>query len=265
MESKAYLTDLQFSSILSELNKNEIELRDNYDAVFHLVTAAKGAEEFYTLEKNTARTESIEEAIKSDNNLINAWNGHPHFRIIDNSTNFDDKMKRLLKEISHFLGEPEPYEIERKFLIKYPSISWLEKNCKKSEIIQTYLKSNDNEEVRVRQRGDNGNYIYTETIKKNINDIKRIEIEKRLSKDEYLELLMNADTTKHPIRKTRYCLIYQNQYFEIDIYPFWNDKAIVEIELNNENQEFEIPKQLEVIKEVTNDKKYKNSELAKHN
>ena len=32
------------------------------------------------------------------------------------------------------------------------------------------------------------------------------------------------------IRKTRYCLTYKNQYFEIDIYPFWNDKAILEIE-----------------------------------
>ena len=265
MDSKAYLTDLQFSSILSELNKNEIELRDNYDAVFHLVTAAKGAEEFYTLENNTARTETIEEAIKSDDNLIKAWNGHPHFRIIDNSTNFEDKIKKLLKEISHFLGEPEPYEIERKFLIKYPNISWLEKNCKKLEIIQTYLKHNNNEEVRVRQRGDNGNYIYTQTIKKYISAIKRIEIEKRLSKDEYLELLMNADISKKPIRKTRYCLIYKNQYFEIDIYPFWNDKAIVEIELNSENQEFELPKQFEIIKEVTNDKKYKNSELAKYN
>ena len=265
MDSKAYLTDLQFSSILSELNTNEIELRDNYDAIFHLVTAAKGAEDFYTLKNNTARTESIEEAIESDDNLINAWNGHPHFRIIDNSTNFEDKMKKLLKEISHFLGEPEPYEIERKFLIKYPDISWLEKNCKKLEIIQTYLKSNNNDEIRVRQRGDNGNYIYIQTTKKDINNIKRIEIEKRLSKDEYLELLMNADTSKHPIRKTRYCLIYKNQYFEIDIYPFWDDKAIVEIELNSENQDFEIPKQLKIIKEVTHDKKYKNSELAKQN
>lgn len=265
MDSKAFLTDLQFSSILFELNKNEIELRDNYDAVFHLVTAAKGAEEFYTLENNTARTETIEEAILVDDNLINAWNGHPHFRIIDNSTNFDNKMKKLLKEISHFLGEPEPYEIERKFLIEYPNISWLEKNCKKLEIIQTYLNSNEDEEIRVRQRGDNGNYIYTQTIKRSISDIKRIEIEKRLSKDEYLELLMNADTSKHPIRKTRYCLVYKNQYFKIDIYPFWKDKAITEIELNNENQEIEMPNQLKLIKEVTNDKRYKNSELAKYN
>jgi len=264
MDSKAYLSSLEFTSVLYNINKNEIELRDNYDAVFHLVTAAKGAEEFYTLENNKARTETIEEAIISDNKLIKAWTGHPHFRIIDNSSNFENKMKNLIKEISLFLGEPEPYEIERKFLIEYPNIAWLNKNCKKLEIIQTYLNSNDDEEIRVRQRGINGNYIYTQTIKKTINDLKRIEIEKRLSKDEYLNLLMNADTTKHSIRKTRYCLIYKNQYFEIDIYPFWHDKAIIEIELNNEEQKIEIPSQLKVIKEVTHDKNYKNSELAKY-
>ena len=171
-------------------------------------------------------------------------------------------MKKLIKEISLFLGEPEPYEIERKFLIEYPDINWLNKNCKKLEIIQTYLNSENNEEVRIRQRGINGNYIYTKTIKKNINNLKRIEIEKRLSKDEYLSLLMNADITKQQIRKTRYCLIYKNQYFEIDIYPFWNDKAIVEIELNNENQEITFPNKLKVIKEVTDDVNYKNSSLA---
>ena len=266
MDSKAYLTSLEFASILNSIDKNEIELRDNYDAVFHLVTAAKGASEFYTTENNTARTETAEEAILADDKLIEAWTGHPHFRVIDNSTNFEDKIKRLLKEISHFLGEPEPYEIERKYLIEYPNIAWLEKNknCKKLEIIQTYLESNDDEEVRVRQRGYNGNYIYTKTTKKNVNDIKRVEIEKRLTKDEYLDLLMKTDVNKRPIRKTRYCLLYKNQYFEIDIYPFWDDKAILEIELNSEEQEVEFPKQLKLIKEVTHDPNYKNSSLANY-
>ena len=264
MDSKAFLTDLEFNTILSNLNKNEIELRDNYDAVFHLVSAAKGASEFYTLENNSARTETIDEAAIVDDKLIEAWNGHPHFRVINNSTSFEDKIKNLLKEISCFLGEPTPYEIERKFLIEYPNINWLEKNAKKIEIIQTYLSSTKDEEIRVRQRGLNGNYIYTQTKKININGLKRIEIEKKLSKDEYLNLLMNADTSKHPIRKTRYCLIYQNQYFEIDIYPSWNDKAIVEIELNNEKQEIKFPQELKIIKEVTNDNNYKNISLASY-
>ena len=139
----------------------------------------------------------------------------------------------IVIQISSFLGEPEPYEIERKYLIEYPDLKLLDSlpNCEKVDIIQTYLTSNNDDEVRVSQRGQNGHYIYTKTTKRAISGLKRVEIEKRLSKDEYLALLMNADTSKRQIRKDRYCLTYENQYFEIDVYPFWNDKAIAEIEL----------------------------------
>lgn len=264
IDNKAYMDDIEFKKALELLNLNETELRDNYDAVFHLVTAAKGAEKFYTISNNKARTETIEEAAAMDDKLISAWTGHPHFRVIDNTKGFEEKMKHLISEISSFLGEPEPYEIERKFLIEYPNIQALEKNpnCRCVEIIQTYLNSVD-DEIRVRQRGENGNYIYFKTIKKKIDDVKRIEIEMRLSQNEYLTLLMDADTTKRQIRKTRYCLTYESQYFEIDIYPFWDDKAIVEIELNDENAEINFPDYIKIIKEVTDDDAYKNASLAK--
>ena len=58
--------------------------------------------------------------------------------------------------------------------------------------------------MRVRQRGENGNYVYFLTTKRKLCGIKRIEIEKRLTKEEYLALLMDADTSKKQIRKTRY-------------------------------------------------------------
>lgn len=264
IDNKAYMSDGEFNSALSKLKLNETELRDAYDAVFHLVTAAKGAEKFYTLSNNKARTETIEEAAAMDDKLISAWTGHPHFRVIDNSKGFEDKMKHLVAEISSFLGEPEPFEIERKFLIEYPDVRELEKNpnCKKVEIIQTYLNSENGDEIRVRQRGENGNYIYFKTIKKKVDDIKRVEIETRLSQEEYLTLLMDADTTKRQIRKNRYCLTYDSQYFEIDIYPFWNDKAILEIELSDEKADINFPDYIKVIKEVTNDDNYKNVALA---
>lgn len=266
LDNKAYMDDLEFMQTLEYLGTNEIELRDNYDAVFHLVTAANGAEKFYTTANNSARTETIEEAAALDDKLIFAWTGHPHLRVIDNSSDFEGKMRRLIAEISSFLGEPEPFEIERKFLIEYPDIKWLESipNCQRIEIIQTYLKSDKGEEVRVRQRGFDGHYIYFQTTKKKVSDMKRIEIERRLSQSEYLRLLMNADTSRCQIRKDRYCLTYENQYFEIDVYPFWNDKAIAEIELSDENAEIIFPKQIKVIKEVTDDESYKNASLAKN-
>ena len=265
MDNKAYIDDLSFKRILKELGTNEVKERDSYDAIFHLVTAAKGKEECYTLENNKARKDTLQEARELDDKLISYWTGHPHFRIIDNSTEFEEKLERLLKEIASFLGEPEPLEIERKFLIYYPDLKELESmpNCTKVDNTQTYLKSEDDTERRVRARGIDGNYIYYLTEKKTINGMKRIETERRLTQDEYLKLLMEADNSLHTIHKTRYCISDNNQYYEIDIYPEWDKQAIMEIELSSEDQEIKIPKFIKTIKEVTDNERYKNHQMAK--
>lgn len=265
LDNKAYMTEPEFQALTRDMGLSEVEMRDQYDAVFHLATAAKGAEEFYTLANNSARTETPEQARELDDRLIHAWTGHPHLRIIDNATDFDRKMLRLIREISLFIGEPEPLEIERKFLIRYPDIKKLEKmpNCKKIEIMQTYLRSVGEEEVRLRQRGTGNNFIYYKTVKRKISGMKRVEIQERLSKERYLELMMLADPDYRPIRKTRYCLTYENQSFDIDIYPFWKDQATAEIELASEDQPVVLPEFLEIIREVTDDESYKNRSLAK--
>lgn len=264
LDNKAYMPKRDFDYLLKSKKLSEVKLRDSYDAVFHLVTAAKGAKKYYNLD-NAARTETVEEATKIDDSLIASWTGHPHFRIIDNSTDFETKMKRLLKEISNVLGEPEPYEIERKFLIEKPDLEYLDNlpMCEKVQIVQTYLKSSDDEEIRIRQRGSNGVFTYSKTRKININNLKRIEVEERLTEEEYINELLNADPERGQIIKDRYCLSYNNQYFEIDIYPFFKDKAICEIELDSENQKIDLPPFIEVIEEVTDNLKYRNSEIAK--
>ena len=52
---------------------------------------------------------------------------------------------------------------------------------------------------------------------------------------------------------------------EIDIYEFWNDQAIMEIELESEDQVIDLPGFIEVIKEVTGDPAYYNGALATNN
>ena len=264
IDNRAYMTDEEFGSVLSAIGISEVELRDRYDGVFHLVTAAKGAQQFYTTANNAARTESVEQAAALDDRLIAAWTGHPHLRIIDNSGDFEKKLERLMAEMRALLGEPQPMEIERKFLIEYPDIAWLDSlpNCQRVEIIQTYLLPEDGMEARIRQRGAHGHYIYTKTVKKALTGMTRVEIESRLSQEEYLALMMNADTTRRQIRKTRYCLTHGSQYLEIDVYPFWTDRAILEIELSDEQEAISIPQELRVIREVTEDPRYKNAALA---
>ena len=168
-----------------------------------------------------------------------------------------------MREIASFLGEPKPLEIERKFLIKYPDIGALSCDpfCKKVEIEQTYIRYGSGG-ARIRRRGADGDYIYVLTQKRDISDTVREEREERITKEEYERLLQFADPERKTIKKDRYCLVYKKKYFEIDVYPFWSDRAIMEIELSDDTEQFEIPEMIEVIREVTGEAEYKNYALA---
>ena len=262
MDSCARMTEEEAGRVFRQLQADRISLRDRYDAVFHLVTAAKGAQRYYA----DSGGRSARAAAALDDSLVAAWTGHPHFRVIDNSTGFEEKMQRLLAEIGAFVGEPAPLEIERKFLIERPSARALERrpNCERVDIVQTYLKSADPaEERRIRQRGANGSYVCTLTRKRRISGLKRVELEERLTLREYISLLAEADPAFRPIRKKRYCLSENGLYYEIDVYPEWKDKAIMEIELSGEDSKIAFPDGISVIREVTDEKAYSNYELAR--
>ena len=57
-------------------------------------------------------------------------------------------------------------------------------------------------------------------------------------------------------------LPYKGQDFEIDVFPFWEDRALLEIELEDETQPVELPPELEMIREVTGDGRYTNAALS---
>lgn len=103
LDNKVYMTDEEFERLLEEMGSTEKERQDWYDAVFHLITAAKGNEESYTLANNEARIETVEQARELDDKLLKAWKHHPHHEIIENSDDFDWKMEKLLEGISGFL------------------------------------------------------------------------------------------------------------------------------------------------------------------
>ena len=105
MDNRAYMTREDFDNITNQLNLTEEQINSEYGAVFHLVTAAKGATMHYTTANNAARTETIDEAITLDDKLISAWSTHPYHRIIDNSGSFEDKLERLIYEIKEFLKQ----------------------------------------------------------------------------------------------------------------------------------------------------------------
>jgi len=88
MDGSAYTDSNVWQAILDETGWSTIQLRDRrYEAVIHMVTAADGAEVFYSQANNEARYESVEQAKELDKRLIEAWVGHPHFSIIQNNSN----------------------------------------------------------------------------------------------------------------------------------------------------------------------------------
>ena len=264
VDCRAYMPEQEYLDVLARSGHNEVEVRDNYDAVFHLVTAAKGAKEFYTCANNTARSETPEQAAEQDDKLIAAWTGHPHFYVIGNEGDFRDKMLRLMHAIDRALGDTDTFVADRKQLIEYPDIAWLESlpNCHRVEIEQTYLVASGGAELRVRKRGENGSYTYYETEKLRLSGGKRTETEHRLTRGDYERQLLFADPNKRTIKKTRYCLSYNDRYYEIDVFPFWNDRAIVETELGAEDEPIDLPEKLRLICDVTDDPRYFNSSLA---
>ena len=264
MDNKAYMTDEEFAQLCRELDTDEATLRDRYDAVFHLVTAAKGALDAYTTANNAARYETPEVAVNVDDRIIAAWTGHPHFRIIDNSTAFEEKLERLLHEILSFLGEPRSRKIERKFLIEYPDVQWLESrpDCRIVEISQTYLLSGPNEEIWVRERVDDGNCTYFETVRKPLDDETPLEIEHNLTQKEYTKRLADADPDRRTLRRKRYCFTCRDHYYEVDLFPFWSDRALCEVQLPHEDAPAVLPPDLKVVREVTDDPAYRNAALA---
>eukprot|EP01035_Chromulina_nebulosa_P018953 gene18953-24761_t len=63
MDGSAYISPEGWEKVLKDVNQDTISVRDNrYDAVFHLVTCADGAPDFYTLANNDARSEGLEQA-----------------------------------------------------------------------------------------------------------------------------------------------------------------------------------------------------------
>lgn len=159
----------------------------------------------------------------------------------------------------------EPHEIERKYLITRPDDITLSTYCGQySDIIQTYLEIQENGVCRrVRKRGTAENFTYTYTEKKDVSFGDRIEIEREISRAEYEQLLTQADTARSPIIKTRWVFTFEEQVFELDIYPFSDKYATLEIELDDISTPVQLPPFLDVLKDVTGDRRYSNSYLAK--
>jgi adenylate cyclase len=148
-------------------------------------------------------------------------------------------------------------EIERKWLIQgeLPDL----REIKGKEVIQGYIAvTSDGTEVRVRQKGDK----YFQTIKSD-GGLVRGEIEVELSKDQF-DTLWQA-TEGRRLEKTRYELDYHGAKIELDVYKgALLGLVVVEVEFASVRDSETFIRPLWFGKEVTDNKGFKNKNLALH-
>jgi CYTH domain-containing protein len=266
MDISAYMSPETWADITRAVGTSTAELRQRYDAVLHLVSAADGAEQYYTTANNAQRYEQMNEeglriARSLDKKVIHAWTGHPHLRVINNHDDFDTKMRRVIKEISSVLGLPQPIEEERKYIVEVTGT--LPDDCIESDIVQTYLTTEPGNEVRLRKRGWQGKYVYVHTTKKLSSDTEQVVTERQINNSMYEMMLGLADPTRSNIHKLRRSFIWKGQYFEIDTFL---DKleglVILETKGITKNEPVKFPPFLKVIRDITGEKDYYNYNLA---
>ncbi len=153
-------------------------------------------------------------------------------------------------------------EIERKFLLKClppKGILWSTLRAKYTTI---YLSTSD-PELRVRRRVNLGSISYSLTVK----------IGESIERQEFIhpigsQLFSRILAKRHPtvVEKDRYRIKIGNLVWEVD--NFLSDRHqglyIAEVELESRGQKIHIPDWLDVEKEVTNDPRYYNKNLAVH-
>lgn len=163
----------------------------------------------------------------------------------------------------------KPLEIEYKYLIRYPDTEVLKSlpNYRVEEMCQLYLElpseqSEKGSHCRIRSIKSKDGIRYIKTYKESITHMTRIEIESEISKEEFTRLSEFIRQGYSPIHKHRHSFELHGFTYEVDIFPFWHDRAYLEIEVESENVKPPIPDFLSVIKDVTSDYRYRNTSLA---
>jgi CYTH domain-containing protein/predicted ATPase len=266
MDISAYITPKEWDEITAMAGTSTNALLERYDAVLHLVSAADGAEQYYTTATNATRYEQANEeglriARELDKKVIRAWTGHPHLRVINNHDDFQNKLNRVLNEISKVVGLPQPPHDERVYRVEIvgdiPESS-------DSMITQTYLVAEPGCEIRLRRREwSGGKVVILHRSKKRISETEVIETERKVDNNLYEQMLQQADPYRQTIVKRRQSFIWKGQFFQIDTFlsPVTN-LVIMETKGVGEQETINFPPFVKVLEDVTGNQTYYNYNIA---
>lgn len=268
IDAKAYMSNTAWNMLLAVMDLVESDLMTRYDLIIHLVTAADGAEAFYTCANNEARSETPEQARELDQKTKQAYYGYRNVYYIDNSTRFEEKLLRAVGIILSALGKAKPLGMQRKFIVENVDPNLLVKDvsegglsAQKLYLEQMYLTSYSpviERRIRRIRFQDNWQYFYTEKSEdKTIITGKDYAIDKRTYQAYEQDIVWGSKI----IKKDRYYFSFHNQYCNYDEFgPLCPN--MLEIQVTDMQKEVILPKQFKVIREVTGDVRYSNADIA---
>ena len=108
LDGMAYCTPEDFCTLLADHGMTLEDGLTRYDGVFHLVTSAKGAEAAYGTGTNALRYEGLEQARRTDDATLAAWQGCPVLQVIENRGTFAEKLEDLAGRVQQVLNAPAP-------------------------------------------------------------------------------------------------------------------------------------------------------------
>lgn len=271
MDASAYMSPKSWNRVLERNSLNAVDLRDNrYDQVVHLVTAAIGAEDFYNTEDNPMRSEGLELAVKRDQATGEAWVGHPYLEVIDNSTDFETKLKRLIAtvclKVGVEIGDRLAHMSKKvKFLVVNMPMDVMFPSYQDFRVVHKYLISaNPKIQLRVRKRGQDKTFSYQYTIRKTESNDQSVELRRQITRREYKNYEAQRDMTHEKVKKKRRCFLWRNFYFQLDEYEQpCKGLLLLETYTTLDSSEVKLPPFLEVIKDVTNDFAYSMYNLSR--
>lgn len=270
MDASAFVSKEIWDRIIKAHGWNTVDLRDNrYNQIIHLVSAANGAEAFYNTEDNSCRTEGIELARERDKLAAHAWIGHPYMDVIDNSTDFDTKVRRMIESICRRIGVDTGDRLalnsrKVKFLVSSLPPDSAFPPYQDFEVVHDYLITpNPKAQSRLRKRGQNNYWSYMHTQRKCDVNSQVIELRRQITHRDYINMLAQRDDSHYTVYKLRRCFLWGNMYFQMDIYKkpcHSRCEGLILLETYTAHGSAELkgqlPSFLDISKDVTSDPNY---------
>ena len=280
MDNFAYASPENKKAIMQETGwTTNFICNERYDMTIHLVTAANGAEEFYTLEGNSARSETKEQAKELDNKIMKEWLAHPNLVVIDNKeVGFQKKIDRVISKVSHLVGGKLAPTSSHKYLLEEDfSLSQMPSGLDYEDYSEEYTMLINNKPdtytfitKRVYKSHVFPLYIYTTRIL-NPSMNKCVQTTKIIGERMYFDFLAQKDSSFQTVNKRIYSFFLAEEN-EINFYSIEtmriNEEMINILRVTRDTEKIDkdyIPHFLKVKEDITENPKYITRNLARIN